>query len=352
MEEVTNEQFQAEQTRRHRRGTGRATIKDVAKRAGVGAITVSRALREPDTVSETLRARINAAVEELGYVRNRIAGSLATARTRAIPVIVPSLSNAVFARVLRGIQDVLGAANFQPLIANTDYSLTTEETLVRTLLEWSPAGMILTGLAHTHATRRLVAEARIPVVEMMELDAELIDMGVGLSHVRGGFSMTRHLLERGYHRIGFVGTRLDRDLRAAQRFEGCKAALAEAGLAPPVLVHYRTPSTYALGGQAILEILRNHPDIEAVFFANDDLAVGAILECARQGIPVPGRVAVAGFNGLEIGNHIIPRLTTVLVPRLQIGQVAAEKILHRILGEDESESVTDVGFEILTRDST
>ncbi len=347
-----NKQPDAVPQDRHRRNMGRVTLKDVAKRAGVGAITVSRALRTPEAVSETLRARIDAAVDELGYVPNRLAGSLASANTQIIPVIVPSLSNAVFAGVLRGIENILGNKGFQVLIANTEYSLPTEEAMVRALLEWAPAGIILAGVDHTDATRRLLSRAGIPVVEMMELGADPIDMVVGFSHFQGGFDITTHLLNRGYRRIGFVGTRMDRDLRAAKRLAGGKEALAGVGLQPVIVQNYPVRSSYALGGQALQEILSHHPDVDAVFFSNDDLAVGAVMECIRQGIPIPDRVAIVGFNGLEIGQYISPRLTTVLAPRVKIGETTAEKILSRILGEDEPEPVTDVGYEVLERETT
>jgi LacI family gluconate utilization system Gnt-I transcriptional repressor len=145
---------------------------------------------------------------------------------------------------------------------------------------------------------------------------------------------------------------MDRDLRAAKRLVGCRQALAEVGLEPVAVRTYAVRSHHALGGQALLEVLRDHPNVDAVFFSNDDLAVGAVLEGVRQGIPIPDRVAIAGFNGLEIGQSISPRLTTVKAPRSRIGQLAAQKILNRILGDGDTEPVTDVGFEVLVGGTT
>ena len=206
--------------RRRRTQQGAVTLKHVAERAGVAPITVSRALHAPGSVSSALRRQVEEAVAELGYVPNRFAGALASADSRVVPVIVPSLSNAVFIEVVQGIQDVLEAEQYQLLLANTQYDLDREAELVLTLLGWSPPGLILAGLRHAERTQRLLRGCGRPVVEIMEYGAGAIDMNVGLSHVAAGEAMGRHLAARGYRQIGFVGGWLDRDHRAMQRFEG------------------------------------------------------------------------------------------------------------------------------------
>ncbi len=328
------------------------TLKHVAERAGVAPITVSRALHAPGSVSPALRRQVEAAVAELDYVPNRFAGALASADSRVVPVIVPSLSNAVFIEVIQGIQDVLEAERYQLLLANTQYDLGREAELVRTLLGWSPPGLILAGLRHAEQTRRLLRGCGRPVVEIMEYGAGAIDMNVGLSHVAAGQAMGRHLVARGYRQIGFVGGWLDRDHRAMQRFEGLDRALRQAGLPQRAPYGHGEKSGPGLGGDKLMAVLAQDPALDALFFANDDLAVGALLRAQREGVAVPGRIAIAGFNGLEIGALTNPALTSIVSPRQQIGDTAARKLLARIQGRHAGPPGVDVGYRLEVRAST
>ncbi len=336
---------------RRRRNSGRATITDVAQAAGVARITVSRALNDPGTVSPDLRKRIDAAVSQLGYVPNRHAGSLASATSSMVPLIVPSLSNAVFLEVIRGAQSVLETEGYELLLGNTDYDITREQNLMQTLLGWSPVGAIIAGLRHSEGTINMLRRWGGPCVEIMEYGEPNIDLAVGLSHEAAGTAMARHFLARGYRRVGFVGTRLEMDYRAGQRLDGFQAALDQAGVGLDFVKRYDGTSNVALGSRAIRDVVAEHPQADAVFFANDDLAVGAILGAQRAGIRVPDDVAVAGFNGLSIGNHVMPRLTTIVSPRLRMGRRAAEMLLARIRGETLPQKARDIGFRLLVQES-
>jgi LacI family transcriptional regulator, gluconate utilization system Gnt-I transcriptional repressor len=337
---------------RGRRRSGRVTLSDVAARAGVAAITVSRALNQPETVSQPLRERITAAINALGYLPNRMAGSLASARNPMAVMIVPSLGNSVFIEVVDAVQTTLEAAGYPLLLGNSGYDPDREERLIRSLLGWSPAAAIITGLDHRPAARALLTRWGGPVVEIMEVGPQVIDMNVGLSHRQAGAAMAAHLLGRGYRRIGFAGTQLDRDVRATQRLAGLRAGLAAGGQSLHCLMTDSQTSTLSLGAPFLRRILVEHPRTDAVFFANDDLAAGAILEAQRLGIAVPERLAIAGFNGLELGAHISPALTTIHSPRARIGTVAAELVLQRLQGDTPQRHLIDLGFELLVRAST
>jgi len=337
---------------RGRRGSGRVTLSDVAAHAGVSAITVSRALNQPDVVSAHLHERIAAAISALGYVPNRMAGSLASATSPMVVMIVPSLDNSVFIEVVNAVQTTLERAGYPLLLGNTGYDLDREERLVGSLLGWSPAAVIIAGLEHRATTRALLTRWGGPVVEIMELGEDAIDMNVGLSHHKAGAAMARHLIERGYRKIGFAGTQLTQDLRAGQRLAGLRDELAIGGLTLHCLVTDQAPSALSTGVRLFQRILSEHPDTDAVFFANDDLAAGAILAAQRENIPVPERLAVAGFNGLELGAQISPALTTVRSPRTRIGSVAADLVLQSLAGKASEQRQIDLGFELLVREST
>jgi LacI family gluconate utilization system Gnt-I transcriptional repressor len=328
------------------------TLKDVAKRAGVATITVSRAINDPESVSLALRTAVRNAVEELGYVRNRFAGALASADSPIVPVVVPSLSNEVFIEVVDGIQEILEGAGYELLIGNTHYDLTRESELVRTFLGWSPAGIVLAGLKHLESTRQALRAFGRPVVEVMELGKPAIDMNVGLSHKKAGRTMGEHLIARGYTEIGFVGGRLGSDYRAAQRLGGLNEALRKAGLRPRPPFTHESRTDLELGGEKLVEALQHDPTLDALFFANDDLAVGALLRANQEGIDVPGQVAIAGFNGFDVGGLTSPGLTTIVSPRRLIGQTAAQKLLARIRNEDPGPNRVDVGYKLVIRSST
>ncbi|MGC9270107.1 LacI family DNA-binding transcriptional regulator [Acidiphilium sp.] len=340
-----------------RAGHGAVTLSDVATAAGVAPITVSRALNTPDTVSEALRERIGAAVAALGYVPNRMAGALASARTRVVPVIVPSLSNVVFVEVIAGIQETVEAAGYQMLLGSTDYDLAREAALVATLLGWAPPGVLLAGLRHLPRTVELLKTAAVPVVEFMEYGPRCIDMNVGLSHVRAGAAMAAHLRACGYRRLGFVGARMRDDYRARQRYDGMNRHCIAAGdttvtLFETLSCEAANDSDQEVGWCALPEVLAAQPRIEALFFANDEMAVGAMLRARRDGIAVPDRVAIAGFNGLPVSGLMTPGLTTITSPRRAIGQRAGAMLLARINGDLSQRLRIDVGFTLEPRAST
>jgi len=338
--------------RRRHHGDNRVTIDDVAKEAGVAPITVSRALNTPDKVSSKLRARVDQAVTSLGYVPNLIAGGLASAGTRVIPVVVPSLSILTFIEVVHGIQQTLEDAGYQVLLGSTDFDLDRETSLIDSVLGYSPSGVILTGLKHNDSTVQRLKTWGRPVVEIMELGLPCIDMNVGVDNARAGACMAQHLLDRGYRRIAFLGVGMARDYRARQRFEGHREVLAAAGVESDLLFTSEEPSSYAAGRRVFLEALAARPDLDALHFANDNLAAGAILEANRQGIRVPEDIAIGSYLGLSLGEHLSPTLTTVSVPRFEMGVEAAKLLLERLEGRPPSQPRVDIGYRLIAREST
>jgi LacI family gluconate utilization system Gnt-I transcriptional repressor len=337
-------------TPRQRRGSDQPTLHQVAEAAGVSPITVSRTLNAPERVNAETRQRILEAVERLGYVPNLIAGSLASARSRFIAVIVPSLSNAVFIEVIKGLQATFERQGYQILLGNTDYDIEREHQLVRTFLGWSCSALVTAGLHHSEACRTLLAGWDKPVMEVMEL-GEGIDLNVGLDHREAGRCMARHLLKRDYRSMVYVGACMERDYRAGMRFSGHRDVLEKAGLDAPA-VDLDRPGSLEGGAEALDRILVDHPDARAIHFANDDLATGALLHAQRIGLKIPGDMAIAGFNGLPLGQHVTPRLTTILSPRETMGRLAAEALLARLEGRGDTPRQQDVGFLLRVGEST
>jgi LacI family gluconate utilization system Gnt-I transcriptional repressor len=330
------------------RSPGKPRIEDVAARAGIATITVSRALRRPDKVAPETRARILAAVEALGYIPNLAASSLASRRSGIIAVVVPTIANSVFADTVQGLSDALTARGFQLLLGQSAYSEAAERDVLAAIIGRQPDGIVLTGVAHAAATRSLLERAGVPVVETWDMTPDPVDILVGFSNEAAGRAMAEHLLAKGRRRLGFVG---GADHRAAARRTGWEAAIRDAGLAPAASVTIDEPTSYGAGRRGLDAVLARAPDADAVFFATDVLAVGGLLECRKLGVAVPGRLAVAGFGDLEISAELQPALTTVRIPSYEIGRRAAELLAARIAGETVEAEALDLGFAIVERES-
>ena len=282
---------------------------------------------------------------------NRAARALASARSHVIAVLVPSLSNAVFTDVLAGIQDAVDADGYQVLIGNTRYSDAEEEKLVNIHLQSNPDGVILTGLTQSEKVRQMLDASRVPTVSMMDLSDDPERYSVGLSQFDGGYAITRHLLDKGYRRIGFIASQLDG--RTLKRAEGFRQALRDAGLYDvrrEVLVP--DPSTIALGAELVGRLLAVAPDCDAVFCCNDDLAYGAIFQCQRRGIAIPRKLAICGFNDLPASAWMNPSVTTIATPRYRIGYESAMLLKRLIQGEAPEPRRVDLGFTLMAREST
>lgn len=327
------------------------TIADVAREASVSAMTVSRALREPERVSSKSLKRIRSVIERLGYVPDPAAQALAAGRSSVIDVIVPSVTNSVFADVMRGLYDAAEGTHWQVQFGNSRYSPLEEERLVRTFLNQRPAGLIISGIDQSDETRKLLRESACRIVQIMETTDRPIDMLVGFSHLEGARAATRHLVEKGYRRVGFLGARLDP--RTQRRLEGFRDVARNAGMLDPNrIVTTPQPSTVTLGGLLMADLLSRAPDTDAILCNNDDLALGALFECQRRGIAVPEDMGVCGFNDLELMAAANPPITSVKTHRFEMGKQAFEMLSRAIEGKEPDLPVVDLGFEVIGRQST
>lgn len=335
---------------RRTRATGRVTLADVAREAGVSPITVSRALRGERAVAQELCERVQAAATALGYVPDPAARALASARSSHVAVLIPKLSNTLFVELLDAVQNSLVPAGYQTLIGVTHYDAGEEEAVLRSFLAHRPAGLIVTGRDRSPAAKAMIEGSGVPCVHVMEVMAEPDGYSVGFSQRDAGRAITQHLLAGGRRRIAYVAAQLDP--RTLERGEGYAEALAQAGLGERVhKLLSPEPSSMALGGEMLARVLREAPDTDAIFFCNDDLAQGALLAALRLGVDVPGRVAIAGFNDLPGSDQMLPPLTTVATPRREIGEQAAQMLMRLMRGEAVEQPNVDLGFQVIKRAS-
>ncbi len=333
------------------RATGRVTLGDVAAAAGVSPITVSRALRGERSVAAELVERVQAAAQKLGYVPDPAARALASSRSSHVAVLIPLLTNTLFVDLLEAVHRTLLPAGYQTLIGVTHYDPHEEELLLSSYMAHRPAGLVVTGFDRTEASRRLIAASGVPCVHVMETTHAEGVHSVGFSQSDAGHAVTAHLLARGRKRIAFVAAQLD--TRVMQRADGYRRCLREAGLYDPKLELLNPEgSSLGLGGQLFEHMLREHPDVDAVFFCNDDLAQGGLLAALRLGVAVPGKVAVAGFNDLNGSDQMLPPLTTVRTPRTEIGEEAARMLLSLMRHEPLVQTSVDLGYQLVVRGSS
>jgi LacI family transcriptional regulator, gluconate utilization system Gnt-I transcriptional repressor len=302
------------------------TLRDVSEASGVSEMTVSRVLRNRGDVSAPTREKVLEAARALGYVPNKIAGALASQRVNLVGVVIPSLSNMVFPEVMTGISETLEGTGLQPVVGVTNYLPDREESTIYEMLSWRPSGMIIAGLEHTAAARAMLARAGIPIVEIMDIDGDPIDHAVGISHRRAGRQMAEAIVAAGYRRIAFLGTQMPNDFRAKKRLEGFEEALAKAGLSLVDREYYSGGSALLKGREMTAAVLTRTPDVDFLYYSNDMIGAGGLLWCLDHGLDVPGRIGLAGFNGVELLDGLPRKLATMDACRLEIGRRSAEII--------------------------
>ncbi len=322
-------------------------LKDVALLAGVNMMTVSRVVNQPSKVAEATRDKVLAAIKKTGYVPNLMAGSLASNKSRIVGCIVPTIDNSIFSQTVRALSDALAASGYQLLLGQSNYDPLEEDKLVATFLSRKVDGMVLTGGAHSALTTRRLKLAKIPVVETWDLPAKPIDMVAGFSNYAAGRAVGEYLRSKGYKKVCFAG---GLDERSSARFNGLKAIFHQASQ-----IAVATGSSFAGGASVIADLSKMAlPDV--IFFGNDALAAGAIMECQRKGIQVPADLAIFGFADLDIAASMQPALSTVRVPTSHMGKGAADMLLARLnpsrLTGKPPAKIQDLGFELVLREST
>ncbi|WP_111734774.1 LacI family DNA-binding transcriptional regulator [Roseovarius amoyensis] len=313
------------------------TLRDVSEASGVSEMTVSRVLRNRGDVSQATREKVLEAARALGYVPNKIAGALASNRVNLVAVVIPSISNMVFPEVMSGISDALEETALQPVVGITGYSPEKEEKVLYEMLSWRPSGVIVAGLEHSEGSRAMLQAAGIPVVEIMDVDGTPIDSVVGISHRRAGRKMAQAILKDGYEHIAFLGTKMAQDHRARKRFEGFTEALAKAGVEIEDREFYSGGSALAKGREMTKAVLERSPDLDFFYYSNDLIGAGGLLYLLEAGYDIPGRMGLAGFNGLDLCKGLPRELASMDSCRYEIGRKAAEIIAGRV-DEDDGEA--------------
>jgi LacI family transcriptional regulator len=308
------------------------TIRDVAKRARVAPTTVSRVINHSGYVSDATRARVEAAIDDLGYVPNRLARSLRLKRTNTLGLVVTDITNPFWPAVARGVEDTAHSAGFNVILCNTDESEAKQEQYLDVLVQERVDGILLVPACASAALGEWIRGQAIPVVLLdRRVDCARADTVRGDSE-RGAYELVRHLISLGHERIAVLSGRRDVST-AADRVAGYRRALAEAGLEARAEWVQWGQFTQASGYEATERLLDTSPRPSALFAANNFLAVGALRALRNAGLQVPDDMSVVSFDDLTSALVIEPFLTVAHQPAYEMGQRAAELLLNRLSGD-------------------
>lgn len=322
-------------------------LAQVAEAAGVSKMTASRVLNNGKGFSEETRERVMREVERLNYFQNRLAAAFsADSGSTFVGVSIPELGNEVFSQILEGIERKLTSVGYQTILGVSQHNTANLEEWAETVLSWRPAGLIITGRNHSSKAIKMLKSGGVPIVELWDLNTSPLDMCVGLSHFDSGYEMGRFMIEKGIRRIGCIGTYHDVANAAQSRRDGFMKAVQDGGGPEPRAHVLRdTPGFYS-GFYATEQFLARTPDIEALYYQNDNMAAGGLMYCQSKGFRIPQDIRIAGWGDLPIGSILEKRLTTTHVPHLKMGQLAAENLLASISG-DPVPDVTNISYRLV-----
>lgn len=308
------------------------TVLDVAKRAGVAPITVSRVINNSGYISQATRERVEAAVKELGYVPNNLARGLRSKRTKTLALVVTDITNPYFTLMARGVEDAAGASNYTVVYCNTDESEAKEEKYANLLAQRQVDGVLLVPSGGNVKTIKFLLANKINVVA---LDRHVA--GVEIDSVRsdsedGAYRVTMRLIELGHQRIAMVSGPEDVST-SIERVAGYRRAMVESGLGENELVYYgafNQESGYKLTRQAMTQ----SPTPTALFGANNFIAIGIMKALRELAADVPGDVSVVAFDDFPESMLVAPFLTFVEQPAYEMGRIATDLLLKHISGEE------------------
>lgn len=328
-----------------------ASIKDVAKEAGVSIATVSRVLNDVDIVNEETKKKVLDAIKKLGYRPNIIARSLKTQKTKTIGIIIPDISSQFYPEVVRGAEDVSNIYGYNIILCNTDLDPVKETEYLQVLREKMVDGVLYMSNSLEQNVLETAKNLHIPIVLVETTDKEGKLPSVTIDNEKAAYDAVSFLIKKGYKKIGFIGMHEDAVNAAAYRYGGYKKALAENNLELNKDYVY-FGGLKASDGYETASKLSGKPDVDVMFCASDELAMGFINGLREKGISVPEDLSVMGFDNIYSSKIFYPKLTTVNQPMYDMGSVGMRLLIKVISSKKVDETHYILPHEIIERDST
>jgi LacI family transcriptional regulator len=312
------------------------TIQDVARRAGVAPITVSRVINNSSYVSQPTRQRVEAAIAELQYVPNMLASSLRSNRTNTLALILSDISNPFWTTVARGAEDAASRQGFNVILCNTDENEAKQEEYLSVLLRKRVDGFLFVPAhSHPHPIEK-IQKQKVPVVVM---DRQIYEASVDIvrgDSEGGAYLLTRYLISLGHRRIAVLSGPQDLSV-SIDRVNGVRRALSEADIPVDERLTSYGKFTFESGWERARKLLTHTPQPTAIVAGNNFIAIGALKALREQGVAVPEDISLASIDDLPPPMFIDPFFTVVAQPAYEIGRRATELLLRRITQPDGSE---------------
>jgi DNA-binding LacI/PurR family transcriptional regulator len=330
----------------------RQTMLAIAESAQVSIATVSRVINDPEKVAPETRERVLATMRQMNYSYNALAGSLSRQRTMTLGLIVPTITNPIFAESTRGVQEVASRQGYTILIGNTDYRADEEERLVRVFRQQRVDGMVVTS-SHPQSPALLEAhQAGVPIVLTYSYRLRSPLPAVGVDNQAAAAAAVGYLARLGHTRIAMLAGTFSGSDRSYARYLGYNAALAAHALSADPALLIESPYTVEAGAEGLRQLLEMPKPPTAIFCANDILAFGALRAALDRGLSVPGELSLVGFDDSPMAALTNPRLTTVYQPAYAMGEQACQLLLRLVAGETVAEPTIVLPTELRVRETT
>lgn len=327
-----------------------ASIKDVAKEAGVSIATVSRVLNDVDVVNEDTKKKVREAIDKLGYRPNIVARSLKTQKTSTIGIIVPDISNQFYPEIVRGAEDVANIYNYNIILCNADLDPEKEMEYLNVLREKMVDGVIYMSNSLEPQIIELMKKLQMSIVLVETTEKDKMFPSVTIDNEKAAFDAVEYLIKKGNKRIAYIGSHADAENAGARRFDGYKLALQENNLSfDESLVHFGSLKAQD-GHEGVLHILEKGK-FDAVFCSGDEVAMGAINALREKGISVPEEVDVMGFDNIYAASIFYPKLTTIAQPMYDMGSVGMRMLIKIINKQKLDLEHYVLPHELVERDS-
>jgi LacI family transcriptional regulator len=306
------------------------TINEIAREAGVSTATVSRVFNQPAKVKKQTRERVSAVIDRHHYVSHGLAGGLASRRSRFLGLVIPTVTNSIYASSTQAVHHAAQRAGYTVLVGVSDFSEEREAALIHQLVSRRVEGLILTGEQRSPAVYEKIVRNHCPFVITWKLTHSREHPSVSFDNIKATRAAVDHLLGLGHRRIGLICGRTDLNDRALQRKTAFEQALRDFGIEPDPELIFERSFEFVEGRAAMHRMLQLGQPPTGVFCANDIQAIGALSECRDAGVSVPTDMSIVGFDDLPIAQYITPRLTTVRVPAQEMGDSATIRLIAAI----------------------
>lgn len=327
------------------------TIYDVAREAGVSMATVSRVVNNNPNVKPATRKKVYEAIERLGYRPNAVARGLASKKTTTVGVVIPDISNAIFAEVARGIEDIANMYHYNIILCNADKKKDKEIRVINTLLEKQVDGLLFMGGAVTEDHQVAFRTANVPIVLCATSDENDQIPSVDINHEEAAYDAVMKLISQGHRRIAMISGTLQDPANGYARFQGYKRALEQAGITYDDSLVRIGNYRYESGVEAMKYFIDLKERPTAVFSATDEMAIGAIHCIQDSGLAVPGDISVISVDNSRMASMVRPQLTTVAQPMYDIGAVSMRLLTKLMKKENVEQSKVVLPHEIVVRQS-